>query len=219
MNEVIIYRQEAKLPSKVTDALTGINHLLITRLSKDTDFSKCKIIIIISDSLTAAIYDLCRSLRSSLPNIPIITTSNSRATNDILALFKAGTDFFIYLAQDDQLFQAQLRALLERIGASIPSTISLAGITIDEHKYTVIAHGTEITLRRREFEILKLLAKKPGRVYTRTQINLATRRLCSETNDEAIDVHISNIRKALSKIYPENLITTVYGIGYKLKIS
>ena len=78
--------------------------------------------------------------------------------------------------------------------------------------------GNEIHLTRREYLILELLVRKPGRVFTKNNIYESVWNEEFLGEDNAVNVHISNLRQKLAKENPtENYIETVWGIGFKMK--
>jgi two-component system alkaline phosphatase synthesis response regulator PhoP len=94
----------------------------------------------------------------------------------------------------------------------VPQSIKVGGIEIDREKYVVIKEGVEIDLPKKEFELLSLLASKPGRVFTREEILNKVWGNETIVGDRTIDVHIRKLREKIS----EDLIKTIKGIGYKL---
>lgn len=84
--------------------------------------------------------------------------------------------------------------------------------------YTVFVGKTELPLTRREYLILELLMKNPGKVFTKGNLYESVWNEEFLGEDNAINVHISNIRQKLAKLHPdETYIQTVWGIGFKMK--
>ena len=84
--------------------------------------------------------------------------------------------------------------------------------------YTVFVGKTELPLPRREYLILELLMKNPGKVFTKGNLYESVWNEEFLGEDNAINVHISNIRQKLAKLHPdETYIQTVWGIGFKMK--
>ena len=89
--------------------------------------------------------------------------------------------------------------------------VSLDNLVIDKERYIVIRDGKEITLPRKEFELLRLLTSKPDKVFERTEILNKVWGKEVIVGDRTIDVHIRKIRDKLSLTN----IKTVKGVGYK----
>ncbi|MBA3705742.1 MAG: response regulator transcription factor, partial [Bacteroidetes bacterium] len=108
---------------------------------------------------------------------------------------------------------SRIKALLRRSGISeITSTdkVDMGGIKIDRERYVVVKDGVEINLPKKEFELLALLASKPGKVFTREVILDKVWGGDVVVGDRTIDVHIRKLREKLG----EDFIRTVKGIGY-----
>jgi two-component system alkaline phosphatase synthesis response regulator PhoP len=91
--------------------------------------------------------------------------------------------------------------------------IELDGITIDKEKFVVTKDGDEIILPKKEFELLSLLASKPGKVFRREAILDALWGDEVVVGERTIDVHIRKLREKLG----ENYIHTIKGVGYKFQ--
>ena len=88
------------------------------------------------------------------------------------------------------------------------------GLEIDPEKFVVIHEGKEFVLAKKEFELLYLLASKPGRVFLRNEILSQVWGADVIVGDRTIDVHIRKIRQKLGL----DCITTVKGVGYKFEL-
>ena len=92
--------------------------------------------------------------------------------------------------------------------------VQLGDLIIDREKFTVTYKGQEIILAKKEFELLQLLASKPGRVFLRNEILNQVWGTEVIVGDRTIDVHIRKIRQKIGI----DLITTVKGVGYKFEM-
>ena len=86
-------------------------------------------------------------------------------------------------------------------------------ITIDRDRYIVIQNGTEMSLPKKEFELLSLLVSQPGKVFTRSSILTMVWGSDVVVGDRTIDVHIRKLREKLGDHY----FKTVKGVGYKFE--
>jgi len=135
-----------------------------------------------------------------------------------IAGFEAGGDDYITKPIKPRVLVSRIKALLKRhkvkiedSGNGIVNKIVSGDLVIDKERYLVIKKGKEISLPRKEFELLSLLISKPEKVFTREEI---FDRVWGENivvGDRTIDVHIRKLREKLG----ENNIKTVKGIGYK----
>ena len=84
--------------------------------------------------------------------------------------------------------------------------------------FSAFVGGEELSLTRREYLILELLMRNPGKVFTKSNIFESVWNEEFLGEDNAVNVHISNIRQKLSRVHPgESYIQTVWGIGFKMK--
>jgi len=130
-----------------------------------------------------------------------------------IAGFEAGADDYITKPIKPKLFISRIQALLRRY-KEIPedsNIIRLKGFTIDKNRYAVVMGETEITLARKEFELLQFLVSRPDKVVTREEIFANVWGEDVVVGDRTIDVHIRRIREKLGI----DSIRTIKGVGYK----
>jgi len=130
-----------------------------------------------------------------------------------IAGFDAGADDYITKPIKPKLFISRVQALLRRYKEA-PETgniITLKGFTIDKDRYVVVKDGVEITLVRKEFELLQFLVSRPDKVVTREEIFANVWGENVVVGDRTIDVHIRRIREKLGI----DSIRTIKGVGYK----
>lgn len=125
-----------------------------------------------------------------------------------------GADDYISKPISPQVFLSKVQSLFRRVRKPENVIIKVDGLTIDPEKFVVIHEGKEIILAKKEFELLHLLATKPGRVFLRNEILSQVWGNEVIVGDRTIDVHIRKIRQKLGI----DCITTVKGVGYKFEI-
>ena len=131
-----------------------------------------------------------------------------------IAGFDAGADDYISKPIKPKVLLSRVKALLRRSGdVSHPDMIEVGGLNIDREKYSVKKNNEEIIFPKKEFELLSLLASKPGRVFTREEILDKVWGDDVVVGDRTIDVHIRKLREKLGEEY----IRTVKGVGYKFE--
>ncbi|MFT5969850.1 MAG: two-component system alkaline phosphatase synthesis response regulator PhoP [Flavobacteriales bacterium] len=130
-----------------------------------------------------------------------------------IAGFDAGADDYISKPIKPRLLVKRVEALLRRSAiVEEESTIIVAGdLSIDREQYQVRRGGESIVLPRKEFELLCLLAEKPGRVFGRDEIMDKIWGNEVVVGGRTIDVHVRKLREKLGDEY----ITTIKGVGYK----
>lgn len=125
-----------------------------------------------------------------------------------------GADDYIVKPIKPKLLLSRVNALFRRINKEEEKPLQFGDLVINKSMYTVIYKGAEIPLAKKEFELLGLLASKPGRVFLRNEILNQVWGTEVIVGDRTIDVHIRKIRQKLGV----DLITTVKGVGYKFDI-
>ena len=109
---------------------------------------------------------------------------------------------------------SKVSSLFRRINKNEAKVIAIDGLIIDPEKFMVQYHEKDISLAKKEFELLYLLASKPGRVFVRNEILSQIWGAEVIVGDRTIDVHIRKIRQKLGV----DCITTVKGVGYKFEL-
>lgn len=130
-----------------------------------------------------------------------------------IAGFDAGADDYITKPIKPRVLVSRVKALLRRKAEStaIERKKKESGIIIDKERYVVIKNGEELTLPKKEFELLSLLMSQPGRVFTRETILSEVWGNDVIVGDRTIDVHIRKLREKLG----DSHFKTVKGVGYK----
>lgn len=159
--------------------------------------------------------ETCREIRSmpGMADTIIVFLSARGEEYSQLAGFEAGADDYITKPIKPRLLVSRVKALLRRTKqfASVGNGDEISELSIDREKYIVTVLGREISLPKKEFELLNLLASKPNRVFTREEIYTQVWGSDVVVGERTIDVHIRRIRE---KIGLDN-IKTIKGVGYK----
>jgi two-component system, OmpR family, alkaline phosphatase synthesis response regulator PhoP len=161
--------------------------------------------------------EACRTLREMPQFEHTIIAFLTARTEDYsqIAGFETGADDYISKPVKPRVLVSRLRALLRRYESkeAKATILEVGDIKIDRERYIIIFKGTEMAVPRKEFELLYLLASKPGKVFKRDEILNEIWGRDIIVGDRTIDVHIRKLREKLG----EELIKTVKGIGYKFE--
>ena len=133
-----------------------------------------------------------------------------------VAGFEAGADDYITKPVKPKVLTSRLKALLRRRPVpeqEVPGKMEFSDLIIDPERYHVEILGKVIELPRKEFELLSLLASKPGKVFTREEIMDRIWGTVVIVGGRTIDVHIRKLREKIG----DNRIKTVKGVGYKFE--
>jgi len=160
--------------------------------------------------------DVCRLLRRE-SDIPIIMLTARVEEVDKLVGLELGADDYITKPFSPRELVARVRATLRRAErASEPEIISVGEVTIDQGRHMVKVGSREVELTPTEFDLLTVLMRHPGQVFTRLQLLDRVQGYAYAGYERTIDVHIKNLRR---KIEPQphkpRYILTVHGVGYK----
>lgn len=132
-----------------------------------------------------------------------------------LAGFEAGADDYITKPIKPKILVSKIKALLRRLNEATPmddsELIKVGDLTIDREAYKIIYKGNELVLPRKEFELLSLLASKPGKVFKRDEILDKVWGNEVVVGGRTIDVHIRKLREKIG----DDSFKTIKGVGYK----
>ena len=160
--------------------------------------------------------EVCAILRSQSlfqDTMIIFLTALSDEASHIKGL-ETGADDYVSKPISPKVLVSRVNALFRRINKDDGKTLKIGNISIDPVKFIVEIEGKEVILAKKEFELLYLLASKPGRVFLRNEILSQVWGMDVIVGDRTIDVHIRKIRQKLGV----DCITTVKGVGYKFEI-
>ncbi len=158
--------------------------------------------------------ETCQVIRKDLNlSKPIIAFLTSRAEDYAqIAGFEAGADDYITKPIRPRLLITKIESLLRRLDKSKGKGVEVgeSSVKIDREKYMVEIEGNQLVLPKKEFELLELLASRPGKVYNRDQILAIVWGNETIVGERTIDVHIRKLREKLGDQY----IRTIKGVGY-----
>ena len=162
--------------------------------------------------------EACSNLREieSLSKSMIIFLSARGEDFTQIAAFDAGADDYINKPVKPKILLKKISSIAKRILSenNYTSNIIVGSLVIDRDSYNVTKNKDEITLPRKEFELIYLLASNPGKVLTRDEIMLKVWGTQVVVGDRTIDVHIRKLREKIGEKY----IKTIKGVGYKFKV-
>jgi len=162
--------------------------------------------------------EVCQILRTQPQfekTLIIFLTALSDEASQIKGL-EFGADDYVNKPISPKVLTSRVNALFRRLQTKVSedSSLVLGNITIDPVKFMVIIDGADVVLAKKEFELLYLLAAKPGRVFLRNEILSQVWGNDVIVGDRTIDVHIRKIRQKMGV----DCITTVKGVGYKFDV-
>ncbi len=163
-------------------------------------------------------FDICRRLRASNNQVPVIMLTAKDDDIDKILGLELGADDYLTKPFNPRELIARIKAVLRRNNLKKRTeevVFKVGDITINIQRREVTIDGKPIFLRTQEFELLRVLAEEPGRVYSRDQLLYLAWGYDFAGQTRTVDVHIAQLRKKLETSQVQ--IETVTGFGYKLK--
>src|ERR1051325_9107038 len=162
--------------------------------------------------------ETCREIRENeqLKDILVIFLTARNEDYSQIAGFEVGADDFINKPVRPRVLLSRIKAVLRRNDRSLSASSKeevMSGLKIDKEKYSVTLDGAPVNLRKKEFELLALLASKPGKVYNRDEILNKVWGEQVVVGDRRSEEHTSELQEKLGEKY----IRTIKGVGYKFE--
>ncbi len=162
-------------------------------------------------------FEICRKLRVEENQVPIIMlTAKDEEIDKILGL-ELGADDYLTKPFNPRELVARIKAVLRRVTLKRKSQediLRVGDITLDIKRREVRVGKTPIKLRTQEFELLRVLAEEPGRVFSRDQLLYLAWGYDFAGQTRTVDVHVAQLRRKLQNAKTQ--VETVTGYGYKL---
>jgi two-component system response regulator QseB len=161
--------------------------------------------------------NLCRRLRSNCYQAYILMITARDTTSDTVTGLDAGADDYLMKPFDLEVLSARIRALARRSIDFKPTLLIHGKLQLDPGCQTVTYAEQAVLLTPREFMILECLMRNPEQLFTRSTLLSKLWELDQLSGEQTVKTHITNLRRKLREAgSPEDLIETVYGVGYRL---
>ncbi len=182
----------------------------------------------LTESYDAAIVDLMlpkldgltliQNIRKERINTPIIILSAKGSIDDRVRGLQTGSDDYLTKPFAFSELLARVQALIRRsTGTSEPTTLSLAGLTMDLLAREIYRGGKKIELQPKEFSLLEYLMRNAGKVVSKTMIMEHVWDYHFDPQTNVVEARVSRLRDKIDKGFGDKLIHTVRGVGYVLK--
>ncbi len=211
--EVITYnlRREGY---RVLEARDGVEGIDMIRREKP-DLALLDIMLPGMDGL-----QICQSIKTdvSLRHIPVLMVTARSEESDVVLGLGIGADDYIVKPFSPRELVARVRASLRRLGQSTDdgrTVVSVGGLRLDSERHRFHVGEEQIELTASEFQIMNLLMRSPGRVFSREDILSLTGSSGGIVIERNIDTHVKSIRRKLGD--SRDLVETVRGVGYRFR--
>jgi two-component system alkaline phosphatase synthesis response regulator PhoP len=220
-NKILIADDEPDILEIIEFNLQAQGYEVTTAKNGDEAFEKAKKILpdlVILDIMMPGkngieVCNLLRMIPSFKETLIVFLTALSDESSEIKGL-ETGADDYLTKPISPKVLISKINALFRRLNKEETGIIKLGDLQINREKYSVTFKENDIILARKEFELLSLLASKPGKVFLRNEILNQIWGTEVIVGDRTIDVHIRKIRQKLGI----DCITTVKGVGYKFEL-
>ena len=166
-------------------------------------------------------FEVCQHIRGIDPEIPILMLTARTAVEDKVIGLSFGADDYLIKPFDGRELVARVQVLLRRVHLDKEQILQVEGIglQIDLAGRTVVIGESQVALTPKEFELLVLLARRPGKTFTREEILERIWNYEYEGEQRTVDSHVKNLREKLRDAgVVRDPLKTVWGVGYKFEV-
>jgi two-component system copper resistance phosphate regulon response regulator CusR len=223
--KILLVEDERKIADTLSKGLRELDYHVETaydgaiglRLFENRSFN-----LVITDINLPGIngYVLCKAIRKSNQNIPILMLTSLNATDDKIEGFDSGADDYLVKPFEFRELIVRVRALVKRgVRQQVPTgnILKVADLELNVDSKEVTRRGIEINLSAKEFQLLEYLMRNRNRVLSRPDITEKIWDLNFDTRTNIVDVYINFLRKKIDKDFEPKLIHTQAGMGYMMK--
>jgi len=219
--KLLVIEDNLRLAQRIKERL-GKNHLIDVVHKGEEGLQKA-----LTGAYSVIILDLglpdmggsvvCKKIRKARIHTPILILTGNDEVKSRVELLNSGADDYLSKPFNSEELVARVLALGRRRERTYEqSLLTLHDLTLDTQQRTVQRAGVPITLRRKEFDILEYLVNNKGRVLTREMILNHAWDSSKNSWSSTVDVHIKHLRDKIDRPFDCQLITTAYGVGYRI---
>jgi len=218
---IMIVEDEIKLADLLKDYLesAGYSTICIERGDQDVEARQNNPVNLVLLDLMLPGKDgiqVCKEFRQ-FSNVPIIMTTARVEEIDRLIGLEMGADDYICKPYSPREVVARVKAVLRRQPLPTAEQITTR-LQLDKEAFRASLDGVDLDLTRVEFRLLMTLATRPGKVFGRDALMDGLYDDYRVVSDRTVDSHVKNVRQKASVVGGEDLIRSVYGVGYSLEI-
>ena len=223
MSKILVVEDEKEINKLVSDFLQENGHEVI---SLSDGLKACETVE--NEGVELVLLDLMLPYRNGdmvlsdirkKSTVPVIVVSAKETTQNKIDLLRLGADDYITKPFDMEEMLARIESNIRRnsFGSRAEEKLEYNSLVLSSEDLTASLEGQELSLTAKEFKILELLLKYPEKVFSKANLFESVWGEEYITEDNALNVHISNLRAKLKNISPDkDFIDTVWGIGFRL---
>ncbi|MGA7953355.1 MAG: two-component system response regulator RppA [Gloeobacterales cyanobacterium] len=217
---LLLVEDEENLAHALKDVLTAAGHVtdVVYRGDDGWDLAQTGTYdLLILDWMLPGLsgIELCRKLRHSGKNTPVLMLTAKDLSLDKVQGLDAGADDYMIKPFDTAELLARVRALLRRPTSFQDQVVEADGVRLDLQTMTAYREGKTIALNRKEFQLLEYFLTHSGQVLTRDQIIERLWEIGEEPESNVVAAQVRLLRQKIDQGFSKPLIHTVYGIGYR----
>ncbi|TQR99042.1 response regulator transcription factor [Paenibacillus ottowii] len=196
---------------EVVEAVDGLDAMRL--------FDETKVDLLVLDIMMPGMdgWELCRKLREQT-DLPLLMLTAKGETSQIVKGFALGTDDYLVKPFDPLVLVARVKALLKRYRIMASNSVTVGELVLRSDTFECRAGEQEITLPRKEFELLFKLVSYPGKTFTRDHLIEQIWGYDYEGDERTVDVHIKRLRERFPEATHSFAIRTIRGLGYRLEV-
>jgi two-component system phosphate regulon response regulator PhoB len=221
---VLVIDDEAELLKLLDYNLTRAGYAVLTARDGDKGLESARRDVpdlVILDVMMPGLdgWEVCKRLRAdpATASIPLLMLTAKGGESDRVLGLELGADDYVTKPFGTSELLARVKSLMRRAETrSNASDVVRAGkLVVDQGRRTVTAAGKKVELTATQFNLLRVLAEQPGRVFSREDLIARAHGDDAAITDRTVDVHVAALRRKLGK--HGDLIETVWGVGYRLR--
>lgn len=222
MGRILIVEDEKPLADSIADGLRSESHSVEVVYDGEIGFWAAKganLDLVVLDIMLPKMsgLEICRRMRAEEINTPILFLTARDSTEDIVDGLDAGGTDYMKKPFAFQEFLARVRTLIRSQGARASAVIRVEDLDVDTTLRRVSRAGVLIPLQAKEYQLLEVLARKTGGVVSRAALTATLWEGDLDPDSNALEVHVSTLRKKIDGGHERKLIHTRRGMGYILE--
>jgi DNA-binding response OmpR family regulator len=162
--------------------------------------------------------EVLKQFRSRGGKTPILMLTGKSEIDEKELGFESGVDDYLTKPFELREFKSRIKALLRRPKDMSSQTLKILDIVLDPSLFKVTKAGKEVSLSKKEFAILEFLLRNPKQVYSAEALLRCVWTADETVGQETVKTHIKNIRAKLDTPGKPSLVTTIFGVGYKVDV-
>jgi two-component system OmpR family response regulator len=162
-------------------------------------------------------FEVCRRLRAQSVWSPVLMLTARDAVDDRVTGLDAGADDYLVKPFSFDELLARIRALVRRVPEERPVVLEVGDLRLDPATRTAKRGDVELDLSPKEFALLELFMRRPGRVLTRSELLDGAWDHAFERRSNIVDVYLRSLREKVDRPFGRASLETVRGVGYRLR--